>query len=63
MKIEEIDGRVVLTAGEGMRVTNGADICGKKVLLAAGLSAEGFYEITEEEYEAMREKAEEDVLC
>ena len=53
MTTEKINGRDVLTAGEGKRITNGEDICGKKVILAVGTSVDGFHEITEEEYQSM----------
>ncbi len=63
MKNNVINNRVVLTADEGKIVTDGAEIYGKEVVLAVGLTAEEFYEITEEEYQAMQPKVEEEVLC
>ena len=44
--------RIVLTAKDGMVLTNG-EIYGKEIYLAEGVSANSFYEITEDEYLAM----------
>lgn len=61
MEVKTINGRVVLTASDGKIVTDGKHYC-KKIMLEAGLSSEGFYEITEEEYEAMQPKVEEEIM-
>ena len=44
--------RTILYADEGKILTDG-EIYGKQIYLAVGLSADSFYEITEEEYEAL----------
>lgn len=43
--------RKILTAHEGMILTNG-EIYGTQIFLAAGVDASTFYEITRAEYEA-----------
>ena len=47
--------RIKLIANEGMIYTNG-EIFGSVIYLADGLSAEGFYQITREEYENILER-------
>ena len=47
--------RIVLYADEGMIITDGKDTYGKEIFLAEGISAEDFYEITEEDYEKILE--------
>jgi hypothetical protein len=42
--------RKILTAHEGMILTNG-EIYGTQIFLAEGVDASAFYEITREEYE------------
>ncbi len=48
--------RLILYADDGKVLTNG-EIFGKEVFLAEGLNAEGFYEITEAEYESILQNA------
>ena len=52
--------RIVLKADEGYIYTNGTDVYGSTIYLAEGVSADGFYQITREEYEE-KIKAEEEV--
>ena len=61
MEIKRVNGRVVLTASEGMRVTDGMGNYGRKIILAVGVEPIGAHEITYEEYEAMQPKVEEGV--
>ena len=49
--------RTILTASEGMMLTDG-EIYGSKIFLAEGRSAEEFYEIPLEEYEKLMEQEE-----
>ena len=47
--------KTVICADEGKILTNG-EIYGRVIFLADGMSEEGFYEITEEEYQKMLEE-------
>ena len=47
--------RTVISAEEGKILTNG-EIYGRVIYLAEGVSAEGFHEITEAEYEEITAK-------
>lgn len=53
--------RRVLTAREGMILTNG-EIYGTQIFLAAGVDESAFYEITREEYEARMASENEDMM-
>ena len=58
--LKEIITRVVLTADEGNVITDG-ETYGKQIFLAVGETAEGYYEITEEEYLAIVAKEQEEL--
>ena len=49
----ETTAREPIVASEGMIFTNG-EIYASEIYLAEGMSSEKFYEISKEEYEAMR---------
>ena len=51
----QVKTRTILYADEGKVLTNGADIYGKIVYLAEGVSEADFHEITEAEYEKITE--------
>ena len=51
MQILNENGRIRLLADDGKVVTDGKEIFGYDVTLAVGLGADGFYEITKEEYQ------------
>ncbi len=57
--ITETIEMIKLTASEGMVLTNG-DAYGKEVYLAQGGSPENWQEISDAEYEKMREEQEEE---
>ncbi len=59
MKVETII-RKKITASEGMILTDG-EIYGKTIYLAEGKSEEGFYEITEAEYNEILRPAQNDI--
>ncbi len=50
--------RIVLRANEDFVYTNG-EIYGTTIYLAEGISADGFYQITKEEYENILREEEE----
>ena len=54
--------RKVIYASEGKMLTNG-EIYGKQIYLAEGVSEDGFYEITEEEYAEIQRVQEETALA
>ena len=60
MKKETIT-RIKLTASEGHVLTNGESF-GKIVYLASGDDGDGWYEITEEEYESKLKKKESEAI-
>ena len=47
--------RIILYAEEGKVLTNG-ETYGKQIYLAEGVSADSFYEITEQEYAEIEER-------
>ncbi len=49
MTISKNLNRITLTAAKGKLITDGGDICGKKVILAVGRDHKEFYEIDESE--------------
>ena len=53
--------RITIYADEGKVLTNG-ETYGKIIHLAVGVSASDFYEITDEEYEALQQEPEENIL-
>ena len=53
--------RRVLTANDGMILTNG-EVYGTKIYLAEGVDASAFYEITREEYEARMASENENMM-
>lgn len=59
MEIVEKNGRTHILAGEGKRVSNGDGVYALDVALGVGDSPEGYYEISEEECEAIRKENEE----
>ena len=50
--------RIVITADEGKVLTDG-EIYGKSIFLAEGASSNDFYEISDEEYQAIMADREE----
>ena len=53
--------RIVLTANDGMVLTNG-EIYGKEIYLGAGTDPNSYHEITEAEYEAIKAQKEKEWL-
>ena len=53
-------GKMILTSGNGMVLTDG-NVYGKRVSLAINRDAKEFYEITEEKYLQIVEQMEEDI--
>ena len=49
MTLEVSNGRYIITARKGKLVTNGIDICAKKVILAIDRARGDFFEIDESE--------------
>ncbi len=60
MKTETIT-RIKLTASDGMVLTNGESY-GREVFLAVDADADGWHEITQEEYEGILAEQQEDIL-
>lgn len=53
--------RITLIPDEGMRVTNGDKIYSKYLTLPVGHDGEGYYEITEAEYEKILAEQEQEL--
>lgn len=58
---ETLDNRLVLIPKDGHYVTNG-EIYSKYLILAEGLTEEGYYAITDAEYDAIIKEREENLV-